>query len=156
MPSRLPDVDTVLHSLDRDRFRSSFRLGSREREILARKGLSAILEDARDFVEKRLAAGDPVNDGSQTPWRGHPVFVAQHATATCCRSCLRRWHRIEKGRSLDAAERDYIVRVIGAWLERIISDGETEGIADPANDEAAGGEQDITRSPPRDDQLELL
>lgn len=36
------------------------------------------------------------NDGKQTPMRGHPVFIAQHATATCCRECLKKWHNIKK------------------------------------------------------------
>ncbi|WP_251023391.1 DUF4186 family protein [Streptomyces sp. ISL-10] len=30
-----------------------------------------------------------------------PVFVAQHATATCCRTCLERWHVVPAGRALD-------------------------------------------------------
>jgi uncharacterized protein DUF4186 len=45
---------------------------------------------------------------------GHPVFIAPHATATCCRSCLAKWHR---GKPLDAVEVDYVVGVIGQWLE---------------------------------------
>jgi hypothetical protein len=32
--------------------------------------------------------------------RGHPVFIAQHATATCCRGCLAKWHDIPAGRAL--------------------------------------------------------
>src|SRR3546814_7102519 len=56
------------------------------------------------IVEKRLAPAEPVNDGKQTPMRGHPVLIAQHATATCCRSCLAKWHGIPAGRLLDAAE----------------------------------------------------
>lgn len=50
--------------------------------------------------------------------RGHPVFVAQHATATCCRGCLAKWHSIAAGRALSEGERDYVVSVIAAWLER--------------------------------------
>jgi Domain of unknown function (DUF4186) len=80
------------------------------------KGLAAILEHGRDFVGKRLAPADRGNDGRQTPFRGHPVFIAQHATATCCRSCLAKWHGIARGRLLDEAERAYVVAVLERWL----------------------------------------
>src|SRR3546814_4488449 len=64
------------------------------------------------IVEKRLAPAEPVNDGKQTPMRGHPVLIAQHATATCCRSCLAKWHGIPAGRLLDAAEQRHVVEAI--------------------------------------------
>ena len=50
--------------------------------------------------------------------RGHPVFVAQHATATCCRNCLARNHGIAKGHELTAEELEYVVGVICRWIER--------------------------------------
>ena len=48
--------------------------------------------------------------------RGHPVFVAQHATATCCRSCLHKWHAIPRGRALDDDEIGRVVAIVLAWL----------------------------------------
>jgi len=77
-----------------------------------------VLEHARDFVAARLAPAAPRDDGRQTPFRGHPVFVAQHATATCCRGCLAKWHRIERGRDLTAAEQARVVAAIERWLRR--------------------------------------
>lgn len=77
-----------------------------------------MLRHAAEFVEKRIAPASPRNDGKQTPWRDHPVFVAQHATATCCRSCLQKWHQIPAGRELTAEEQQYIVEVIGSWLSK--------------------------------------
>ena len=50
--------------------------------------------------------------------RGHPVFIAQHATATCCRGCIQKWHGIEKGRALNDAEIVYVVGLIMEWIER--------------------------------------
>lgn len=50
--------------------------------------------------------------------KGHPVFIAQHATATCCRSCLEKWHHIEKGKKLNEYEIKYIVRVIMTWIKK--------------------------------------
>jgi len=41
---------------------------------------------------------------------------AQHATATCCRSCLQKWHGIAKGKELTEEQIDYIAGVIRHWL----------------------------------------
>jgi predicted Fe-S protein YdhL (DUF1289 family) len=91
-------------------------LDAGDRNYLERKGIAVVLEHAADFVEKRLAPARPPNDGKQTPWRGHPVFVAQHATATCCRGCLEKWHAIPNGRAMNESERLYVVQVIETWL----------------------------------------
>ena len=103
-------------ALASSRFRRRFALGAYEREVLANKGLAAVVDHARDFVRRRLAPATPANDGRQTPFRGHPVFVAQHATATCCRSCLAKWHRIDAGRPLTPEEQAHVVTVIERWL----------------------------------------
>lgn len=112
------DADELFDALGRSRFRSRFRLGAREAAYLKQKGMSTILEHARQFVESRLADAEPANDGKQTPMRNHPVFIAQHATATCCRGCLEKWHRIGKGEPLTSDEIDYIVHIIELWLSR--------------------------------------
>jgi hypothetical protein len=104
--------------LAKSRFRSRFRLGEQEQRYLQKKGLDTVLAHARDFVDKRLAEAEPKNDGKQTPMRGHPVFIAQHATATCCRGCIAKWHGIEAGRELSPKECDHVVSVIAAWLRR--------------------------------------
>ena len=110
------DLDDLFQALAGSSFRRSFRLGAADREYLRTRGLDVVLDHARDFVAKRLAPAEPRNDGKQTPYRGHPVFVAQHATATCCRGCLEKWHDIPRGRELDAAERAHVVAAIGRWL----------------------------------------
>ena len=112
------DVEEVLSRLSHSPFRSQIRLQGKELDYLRRKGMSQVLEHAAEFIEKRLAPVSPVNDGKQTPWHNHPVFVAQHATATCCRGCLQKWHQIPKGRALTAEEREYIVEVIRMWLSK--------------------------------------
>ena len=111
------NVDDLFAALGRSRFRSQFRLNVKDAAYLEQKGLPTVLEHAAKFVQDRLAPAQPHNDGRQTPWRGHPVFVAQHATATCCRSCLAKWHGIEKGQPLTPEQIVYIVRVIQCWLE---------------------------------------
>jgi hypothetical protein len=110
------ELDDLFAALRGSPFRRRFRLGARERAYLDAKGLPTVLAHAADFVARRLAPAEPRNDGKQTPFRGHPGFVAQHATATCCRGCLAKWHRIEAGRALTPAEQAHVVAAIGRWL----------------------------------------
>jgi len=112
------DLDELFAALSRSAFRSRFRLREREAAYLRQKGLEVVLDHARTFVTTRLAPAEPANDGRQTPMKNHPAFIAQHATATCCRGCLEKWHHIPRGRPLDPGEIDYVVDVIGRWLER--------------------------------------
>jgi hypothetical protein len=108
---------TVLSSLARSPFRRKFRLSVADRAYLQANGLAAVLTQAHALVSERLAPAEPANEGKQTPFRGHPVSVAQHGTATCCRRCLQKWHHIPAGCILTAAEEDYIVSVIACWLQ---------------------------------------
>lgn len=108
--------DELFAALSKSPFRSRFHLQGKELDYLQSKGLTTILDHAADFVTRRLAPADLPNDGKQTPFRGHPVFVAQHATACCCRGCLEKWHRLPKGRALTEAEQAYIVKILEQWL----------------------------------------
>src|ERR1043166_4159606 len=110
------ELDEIFDALAKSSFRRQFHLRGQELDYLRSKGLPVVLAHAGDFVSKRLAPAMPVNDGKQTPFRGHPVFVAQHATACCCRGCLHKWHQIERGRELSAAEKVYILSVLERWL----------------------------------------
>lgn len=93
----MQSLDPLFARLSRSKFRSRFRLGMKERQYCLEKGAPVIEQHAADFVAKRLAPALPANDGKQTPMRGHPVFIAQHATATCCRGCLAKWHKHSAG-----------------------------------------------------------
>ena len=106
------NLDTVFARLAASAFRSRFRLAARERDYMRAKNIETVLAHAHGFVAERLA-----NDGKQTPFRGHPVFVAQHATATCCRGCLSKWHGIPAGRPLTADEQGHVLAAIGRWLD---------------------------------------
>src|SRR3954454_1370412 len=103
------DIPEVLSELEQSDFRRKQKLSDKDTKYLHDRGIEVIRKHAEDFISKRLAPAHPTNDGKQTPWRGHPVFTAQHATATCCRGCLSKWHRIEKGRELSRPEIDYVV-----------------------------------------------
>ncbi len=111
-------------ALAKSKFRSRFRLGVKELEYLNQKGLELILQHADKFVRERLAPAQPRNDGKQTPMRGHPVFIAQHATATCCRGCLSKWHRIEQDVPLTEEQIRYVELVIEQWLRHQSSIGQ--------------------------------
>lgn len=112
------DLNELFAGLAKSAFRGRFHLTDKDMAYLRKKGLAVISLHAHDFVDKRLAAAEPKNDGKQTPYRGHPVFVAQHATACCCRGCLQKWHGIPQGAPLTVEQRDYIVKVLERWLEQ--------------------------------------
>ncbi len=109
---------SLFQRLGQSEFRSSFSLKSNDRHYVREKGMDAVRRHAQDFIAKRLAPAAPANDGRQTPMRGHPVFVAQHATATCCRGCLAKWHGIAEGAALSETEQAYLVDVIMEWITR--------------------------------------
>lgn len=111
------DLDVILKRLTSSPFRRRMRLDAHDRSYLDRKGREPVLDHARDFIGLRLAPAQPRNDGGQTPMRGHPVFVAQHATATCCRGCLEKWHGIAAGQALTEAQQAFVVALIGRWLD---------------------------------------
>lgn len=116
------EIDMILNKLSYSKFRSSFKLKDKEIDYINNKGLDVIRSHAYDFITKRLSPAVIVNDGKQTPMRGHPVFIAQHATATCCRGCLEKWHHISKNRKLAKDEITYIVNVIMEWIKRQLND----------------------------------
>jgi hypothetical protein len=114
----MDDIDRRLDTITRHRFRAKFHLRGPERAMVELRGAATIRAHARELIGNRLAPAQPHKDGRQTPYRGHPVFVAQHATATCCRTCLQRCHEIPKGRELTTEERTYVVEVICRWIAR--------------------------------------
>ena len=71
---------------------------------------------------KREAPAVIPNDGKQTPMKGHSVFIAQHATATCCRECIRKWHKMKPGVDLTQIHNNYIIDVIMKWIKKEYND----------------------------------
>ena len=111
-------VEETLARLSKSDFRARFRLNERDRAYALRLGREKIADHAADFIRDRLAPAVIENDGRQTPMRGHPVFVAQHACACCCRGCLSKWYHIPPGRPLPEDEQARIVRLLLAWIDR--------------------------------------
>jgi hypothetical protein len=112
------DYNSVLDRLAGSAFRRRKTLLGTELDYLRARGLDEVLKHARRFIQERLAPAHPEEDGRQTPYRGHPAFIAQHATATCCRGCLEIWHSIPKGRELEDSDVGYVVEIIAAWIRR--------------------------------------
>jgi hypothetical protein len=125
------DPDDLFAALARSSFRRRFRLRGADLAYQRAKGMETVLRHADEMITTRLAPAQPPNDGWQTPMRGHPVFLAQHATATCCRGCLAKWHGILRGRELTPPERAYVVSVIERWIR-------AQESAAPPDDAGAG------------------
>ena len=106
----------IFQRLQKSPFRAKFKLSVADKKYIADKGIDTIRSHCQDFVKKRLSPAVIPNDGKQTPMRGHPVFVAQHATACCCRGCISKWHQIPSGRELSEAEQEYLVDLLMSWI----------------------------------------
>lgn len=115
-------IDEALKKLQTSAFRAGFRLKEKDKAYVREKGLDTIRRHARDFVRQRLAPAVIPNDGRQTPMRGHPVFLAQHACACCCRGCLEKWYRVPKGTELSEGQQERVVNLLMAWIERQMQD----------------------------------
>ena len=112
----------ILEKLSKSTFRSKFKLKQKDIDYINQKGIDTIKSHAQDFIAKRVAPAFVANDGKQTPMRGHPVFIAQHATATCCRKCINKWHKFPVGTQLTQEQQDYIVDLIMKWIKKSQSD----------------------------------
>ena len=111
-------IEEKLDSLSKSKFRSRFHLRKYMLDYIKEKGLDKIESDAYDFIKNRISDTSKFIDGKQTPMKSHPVFIAQHATATCCRGCLNKWYQIPKGRELTSHEIDFCVALIMAWIRK--------------------------------------
>jgi len=109
-------IAAALVALNKSNFRSRFKLTDKDHLYIQKKGIDVIRSHAFDFIKNRLAPAFPKKDGKQTPMKGHPVFIAQHATATCCRGCLQKWYRIEKGKPLTDDEIRFVVKLVMGWI----------------------------------------
>ena len=112
----MQSIDEALDKLSTSKFRSSFHLKEKDKAYIKEKGPDTIRSHAKDFITARLAPAVIANDGKQTPMKGHPVFIAQHATACCCRGCLEKWYKVPQGRALSEVQQEKIVNLLMAWI----------------------------------------
>ena len=115
----MKNVDIMLDNLSKSKFRSSFHLNNKMKNYVKEKGLDTIRKHAYEIISNRLKPEYISNDGKQTPMRQvHPVFIAQHACACCCRGCLEKWYKISRGRELSDDEINYVVDILITWIKR--------------------------------------
>ena len=110
-------IAEALLKLQKSSFRSRFHPDEKDKTYIKEKGRDLIESHARDFVREKLAPADPVNDGKQTPMKGHPVFKAMHATACCCRGCLNKWYHVPQHTKLNDQQQEKIVHLLMAWID---------------------------------------
>ena len=115
-------IAQALQKLKRSDFRSRFHLTEKDKAYVREKGMPVIREHAEQFVKTRLAPAVIPNDGKQTPMRGDPVFLAQHACACCCRGCLQKWYGIPQGVELTPVQQKGIVDLLMAWIRHQMED----------------------------------
>ena len=107
---------TINDKLRKSKFRSSFKLSEKDKEYVRKKSLKTIEQHTKDFLNQRIKI-KPKNDTKQTPFKGHPTFIAQHATATCCRKCIQNWYKIPKEKVLSDSEINYFKDIIMSWIK---------------------------------------
>ena len=110
--------ESLLEKLRQSPFRSRFKLKEKDFDYIQKKGMNTILQHAKDFIAQRIAPAGLPNDGKQTPMHGHPVFIAQHATACCCRKCIQKWHGFSPNGALSPQQQTYLVHLIMTWIEQ--------------------------------------
>lgn len=111
-------INNKLNSLEKSKFRASFHLNKKMIEYIDIKGLELVESHCNDFIDKNLKNYNKEKDGKQTPTKNHPVFVAQHATATCCRVCIEKWYHIPKEKVLQENEIKCIKAMIMEWIKK--------------------------------------
>lgn len=119
-------IDEALAELQKSSFRAKFHLTEKDKQYVKDKSMNTVREHAADFVRQRLAPAVIPNDGKQTPMRGHPVFIAQHACACCCRGCLNKWYKVPIGTELNENQQERIVNLLMAWIDCQMNGDQTQ------------------------------
>ncbi len=66
----MDEIDLIFDRLSHSKFRSSFKLKSRELEYLNQKGIDLVMDHALEFIENRIVPAYPANDGqADTLWQ---------------------------------------------------------------------------------------
>ena len=105
-------IEEVFSKLNKTGRISNFSLGDAEIEYVSSRGIEILRLHATDFIQKRIAPKEPKNDGHQTPAKGHPVFLAQHACGCNDRDSVEQFFGFKKGSLLKEKEVNLIVDVI--------------------------------------------
>tara|TARA_Y100000034_G_C6878055_1_gene401868 strand:- start:1162 stop:1521 length:360 start_codon:yes stop_codon:yes gene_type:complete len=105
---------STLTKLKTSKFRRKFFLSETEKQYV-KDNIEVLDQFVKHILDRNLKV-KPSDDGRQTPYSGNPVYKAQHATATCCRKCIFKWHRIPSYKELNEKEINYLTNIILKWL----------------------------------------
>jgi hypothetical protein len=100
-----------------NKFNQSFHLNYQEKQYIKQQGYLTLEKQAKHIITSKLKT-KPTNDGRQTPFRGNPIFKAQHATACSSRKAIQRWHRIPSYRQLTEEEIHHLTNKIMTWIRK--------------------------------------
>ena len=121
--TRRRDVDDqqyLLDALERELIRHHFwhlPFDQKALDHASRKGRRQLYNGVKQRLRTSVGKAVPFRDGTQTPMSGNVLYYAQHATATCCRTCINYWHGLPRGRPLTESELDYLESLITRFLD---------------------------------------
>ena len=121
------DVSYTFNALKFEMIRHHFwhiSLSPRAVRYALRKGRTGLLETTRKQIRRLVGPADPPFDGRQTPREtsssANAIHYAQHATASCCRTCIEEWHGIPQGQALGDEDVFYLSDLAMLYiLERV-------------------------------------
>lgn len=111
-------IDQTLFHLAKTKYRRQYVLSPKLKEYCRQTGMEKLRRKAFEIVREKVSSPYYKGEGRQTPLDGHPIYIAMHATGTCCRTCLEVWHSIVSGRRLTEKDIIYIVDTIMEWIKR--------------------------------------
>ncbi|WP_438023421.1 DUF4186 family protein [Sorangium sp. So ce233] len=126
------DVGYTFEALRKELIRHEFwhsEFSQQEINHALRKGRAALRDAARKRLETSVGRAKHPLEGRQTPFSGTVILHAQHAVASCCRTCIEYWHAIPAGAALTPAELDYLLELVMLYIaERLpdLPDGPTK------------------------------
>lgn len=113
-------VDTLFYRLslcsDRTKHTLSYEQTFDEISMVYTKTKEELFNDAMQIIGEKIKI-KPKNDWYQTPYHGHPVYIAMHATASCCRICLGQWYNISERGTLTIVQMKYIADILLKWID---------------------------------------
>lgn len=129
----LQDVQNTFAMLKLEKVRHFFwhaRLTQRALNHAKRKGKRGLRDPIKKHLSRAIGPAKPYRDRYQTSMNeDEPTAIpyAQHATATCCRECLERWHGIKQGQQITDADLNYLTELVCLYIEDRIPDISEDG-----------------------------
>ena len=126
------DIEYTFDSLKKELLRHVCWVNKIDDEAISKakkRGRKAIRKKAEEIIAKKI--GHPIRthfDKMCTPKKGSEIIhYGKHATATCCRICLERWHNIPQDVDLTEQQIDYCASLIELFVDDRVPDLTDEG-----------------------------